>query len=199
MPTVAKPQRGPATLRVLPNPFVRLDHAGVPNTTYPFDPTHSPDRRWVGAVVDRAVGPDGLPRTRKLDTPGDLTVMIGGRKRYVDRSPRKRIQFRHDVEQPTVLPVTGHYLRGIRQGALVAADSQTAAIAGLAFVDPAVALRRAAERAISTWEREYGEPPDVDSWPPNLRSVAGLDDEPEAAETKTEDPAALAAVEEGAS
>jgi len=162
-------------IRCFPNPFVRLDHAGVPNATFPFDPRHSPARRWVGARVDRSVGPDGLARTRRLETPGDLTVMIQGRRRNVDRAPRKRIQFAFDLVTPTELPPSGHYVLGLRQGALIAADPATAKIAGRPFVEPAKALRAAAEQAIATWERDQGEPPDVDAWPANLRAAAGLD------------------------
>lgn len=182
-------------LRCFPNPFQRLDHEGVPASAYPFDPTHSPDRRWVGATVDRSEGPDGLPRTRALETPGDLTAVLprgklAGRVLHVDRAPRKRIQLAFNLREPTVVPPSSHYLLGFRQGSLLPADEETAKVAGVAFVPPKDALIAAAAKAIALWEQENGEPPDVDYWPENLRAAAGLT---EAADEKKTNEAANAA------
>lgn len=166
-------------LRCFPNPFQQLDHEGVPAATFPFDPSHSPDRRWVGAVIDRSPGTDGAPRTRPLETPGDLTAVLPrgrlkGRVLHVDRAPRKRIQFAFDLQEPAVLPPSSHYLFGIRQGSLIPADEQTARAAGVVFACPKRALATAAAAALATWERENGVPPDVASWPENLRAAAEL-------------------------
>lgn len=168
------------TLRAIPNPFHHLDHRGVPASAYPFDPGHSPDRRWVGATVDRSEGADGLPRTRKMDTDGDLTAILPrgrlkGRTVYVDRAPRKRVQFAFDVETPVDLPPgSSHYLLGFRERSLIPADAATAKAVGLSFVDPKAVLRNAAAHAVTVWTREHdGEAPDFDLWPANLRDLAG--------------------------
>ena len=164
-------------LRCFPNPFQRLDHHGVPTSAYPFDPSHSPDRRWVGATVDRGAGADGLPRTRPLETEGDLTAVLPrgalkGKLLHVDRAPRKRVQFAFDLAA-TVIPPTSHYLLGFRQGSLIPADEETARAVSRPFVAPAVVLLAAAGTAIAAWEREHGELPDFELWPENLRAVAG--------------------------
>lgn len=184
-------------LRALPNPFAFLDHKGLPAATFPFDPVHhSPDRRWVGAVVDRSPAADGQPKTRHLPQPGDLRAVykpIGPngkplttpdgkpvvRHVHVDRAPRKRIVWAHavDVEAPHVLPDTPHYRLGFREGSLIVADRQTAKTLGVPYVEPKVALRAAAEKAIAEWKLAYGEPPPPDDWPPNLRAAAGLDEQ----------------------
>jgi hypothetical protein len=179
-------------LRVVPNPFAFLDHEGLPAATFPIDPIHhSPDRRWVGAIVDRSLAADGLPKTRPLPQPGDLIAVIRDtrpgaapdamRRVHVDRAERKRIVWAHavDVTEPHVVPISSHYLMGLRQGDLIAADEATAKAAnlikpGAPFVPPAQALRAAADKAITDWANTYGEPPDVDAWPDNLRAVAGL-------------------------
>jgi hypothetical protein len=180
-----------------PNPFKRLDHQGVPAATYPFDPSHSPDRRWVGAAVDRSEGPDGLPRTRPLETEGDLTAVLPkgrlkGKLVNVDRAPRKRIQFAFNLAAPEKLPppgpTQGHYLLGFREGSIIPGDMATALAAGVAFRDPRAVLRETAEAAIAKWKREHDEAgPDLSLWPANLLEAAGL--APEAKEPKGEEPA----------
>jgi hypothetical protein len=183
------------TLRVLPNPFAHLDHEGLPAGTFPFDPIHhSPDRRWVGAVVDRSPGLDGQPKTRHLPQAGDLTAAIKDtrpgaakgaiRRVHVDRAPRKRIVWAHAVEpgSPHLLPSTPHYLFGLRERSLIPADKASATKAAVPFVEPVLALKQAADKAIADWTQTYGEPPPTDDWPPNLRAAAGLPElvEPEA-------------------
>jgi hypothetical protein len=174
-------------LRVLPNPFAFLDHEGLPAATFPFDPIHhSPDRRWVGANVDRSPGTDGKPKTRHLPQPGDLTAAIKGpngtvRRVHVDRAPRKRIVWAHavEIEAPHLLPDTPHYRLGIREGSLIPADPASAKAAGVPFVAPPEALRKAAKKAIADWTTTYGEPPPTNEWPDNLRAAADLEAEPE--------------------
>lgn len=176
-------------LRVFPNPFAFLDHEGLPAATFPFDPIHhSPDRRWVGAVVDRSPGPDGKPKTRHLPQPGDLTTAIRDtrpgappgaiRRVHVDRAPRKRIVWVHsvDLEAPHVVPDTPHYRFGLREQSLLPADPETAEKAGVPYLEPGRALLEAAKKAIADWTQAYGSPPSADDWPDALRAIAGLDE-----------------------
>lgn len=168
-------------LRVFPNPFSALDHQGLPAGTYALDPTHgNGSRGWVGARVDRSPAADGSPKTRPLPQPGDLQKTIRSpdgstRVVHVDRAPRKRIVFAHDVEVATPVPDLPHYRFGLRGGNLLVGDAATAKIVGVPFTDPKAALKTAATRAIATWTKTYGEPAPVDTWPASLRAVAGLD------------------------
>jgi hypothetical protein len=141
----------------------------------------------VGAVVDRSPGPDGLPRTRPLETPGDLTVAVKGQIKNVDRSPRKRVQFSFDLQTPAKLPLSGHYRLGVRQGSIIPADAASAKALGVSFVEPAEVWRRSARHAVEVWEREHGEAPDLSLWPANLLAASGLEEPaPEAGEHKGE-------------
>jgi len=165
----------PKLLRVYPNPFAHLDHQGIPAGTYAFDPIHGHGSRgWVGATVDRS-------KTGPIPTDGDLQMTIRtktgapSRTVNVDRAPRKRIVFTHAVDAPTPVPDMPHYRFGIRSGDLIIGDAATAAVIGVPFVDPRIALKTAAAKAIAKWEATYSEPPPTATWPPNLRRVAGLE------------------------
>lgn len=170
-----------ATFHVYPNPFTFLDHEGQPAGTFAFDPDHGAgSRRWVGAVVDRSIGPDGKPKTRALPQPGDLTVAIQGpidpntkrptvQRVHVDRAPMKRIVFAFDLAAPSIVTNASHYWRGLRDGDLIAADEATALAVGVAYQDPFEALAEAAEAAVKEWQGNYGKPPPVATWPEALR------------------------------
>jgi len=198
-------------LRAVPNPFAYLDHDGLPAGTYAFDPDHGQgSRRWVGATVDRSLGPDGQPKTRALPQDGDKTAAYRPngpdgkpltdasgrpvvRRVTVDRAPMKRIVWAHAVDEAHPLPDTPHYRLGFREGSLIPANEATAKKLGVPFVPVADALAQAAKKAIDHWTQTYGEPPDVDAWPENLRRAAGLEPPPPAQAPAREPPAALPA------
>ena len=166
----------PTTLRVYPNPYKHLSADGLPQATFPFDPEHAPGaRRWVGATIDRSPDHDGKPKTRAIEkrTSADFTVVakVDGQKQRVTvkTEPEVRVVFAFDLS-PQPVPETAHYLRGIRTGDLIPADVETSRAASVAFVDPAEALRTAAETAVAEWHAAHGAPPAIDTWPDYLRA-----------------------------
>jgi hypothetical protein len=127
------------TLKVLPNPWATLDHVGRPNHAVPFDPEHNPDRGWVGAELDRE-------QTRVTSVP----------PKHENRNARQITVFKFSAE-PVVLPITEHYLRALKDGSLIAADSATAQRAQMPYRDPGTMLEQTRKSAIATFDREYGD------------------------------------------
>lgn len=171
-------------LRVLPNPFAFLDHEGQPAGTFPFDPAHARGaRRWVGARIDLSPASDGKPKTRPLDraSHGDwsMRAKVDGQIRTVRiaAASGQRTIFAFEIKEPQPLPMSEHFVRGVKEGSLIAADVDTAKRCRVPFVDPVKALCAAAKKAIVDWTNTYGEPPNVDAWPEHLRAAAGLSDE----------------------
>lgn len=171
----------PTTLSAFPNPFVYLDHEGQPAGTFPFDPDHGgTSRRWVGARIDLSPATDGKPKTRAIPRPWDQMGKVSHRvdgkivtsTTRVGSASDQRTVFAHEVESPHILPNVEHYVRGVRSGDLIPADAATAGCAGLTFVEPVVALRAAAARAVDSWVADHGSPPPIASWPPALRALA---------------------------
>lgn len=180
------------TLSVYPNPFVQLDHEGVPCGAYPFDPGHANGaRRWVGAVIDtgrlkpiavKTTGPqDSAPGAAlmRLDGKpvGDVPAAPGKPARKAPRSvngyPRFRTMFAFNLKPQTV-PDNEHYRRGIRAGELFAADEATARECKVECRPLDEALRDARTAAIAAWRDQHESDPDFNLWPENLRP-AGSD------------------------
>lgn len=121
------------TLLVVANPWLTLDHEGRPSAHITYLGT------------DRLVG-------------GELDAEAS-RKEEDGRKPIYKFH-----EEPVALKVSrpsevALYVRAIQSGALLAADAETARLAGVDFVPTADALRRAKEAAAATWEAETGRRP----------------------------------------
>ena len=137
----------PKTLRVFPNPY-HLDHEGRPSGAYPYEPdlvNGDTQLRYVGAT--RKSTPIGAPRpilgiSKELEQPHDHTWEYS--------------------REPTTVPSTDYYHRGIRTGDLIAADLESWKLAGCdpkKFVEPEVALAKAKHAAIANHVAHYGEEP----------------------------------------
>lgn len=127
-------------LVVFANPWVALDHKGRACGACACDPVHhTPDRRFVGAEVD-------MERTKLLRNPRPGDVL---------RSVPQDTVWKFDTG-PVKLPITGYYKDKIRKGDLIAADAETAALAGIAFVDPTKTLAAAKASAIQAFDSMYG-------------------------------------------
>ena len=102
------------TLRVLPNPFL---FGGDPLCACATDPVEHIAGRYVGATpVVTEIG--------ETMTVGTLTGFLGHAQHEVDWS------FVDDVQE---IPNTAYYRQQLKDGALVPADVETAAKAGLKF------------------------------------------------------------------
>lgn len=131
------------TLRVYGNPYSYLDHKGRAVGVCPCDPvghTSMTDRRWVGASLDHA-NCSGTHRP-----PGDI------------RAPVTKVTFLHH-EDEQVVPMTHYYLDRIREGSLIAADADTAALAGMTFLDPETAFDAHRDAARALFVAHYGKEP----------------------------------------
>lgn len=140
------------TLRVVANPYAHLDHEGrpcgrvmldpvehlAPHNDYsnPKEPRH--ERRYVGAWID-------AQKTR-----------ITKRAKSQHQTNQQDTVWAFTTE-PQTIPQTNYYLRYIQHGALLPADAATAAVAGVAFVEPEKALALARHRALGFHFRERPE------------------------------------------
>ncbi len=132
-------------LRVYANPWRALDHLGRPQCVVPFDPTHRPDRGWVGAILD----PE-LTRVTSVPSAGE------------NRNPRQVTVFKFTsdaIELPlknTQGVIHEHYIRAIQDGDLIPADLPTARRCRVKFADPKAVLEATKRDAIAKFNREYG-------------------------------------------
>lgn len=102
------------TLRVCPNPYKFVDADGTPMGVFPEDPEYAGGtRRWVGASL--------CPVRTKITQERDP---------HTERAHKQTTCFVFDMG-PHERPATPHYLQGIRTGDLLAADLETARLAGL--------------------------------------------------------------------
>lgn len=144
------------TLSVIANPYAHLDHEGRPCGAVLLDPvdhhaygeatvdavTGQPryePRRYVGAELDthstkivRKAGPQGLGASGQSDLQDTVWKFS---------------------DEPQTIPQTNYYLARIRDGELIPADAETAALAGRAFVEPKLALANAKTHALGLWFR----------------------------------------------
>ncbi len=130
-------------LSVVANPWHHLDHIGRPVGIVPWHPDHNPGRGWVGAHL----------------CPEQTRITVARDKGDI-RSPVQITVFNHSPK-PVAVPALGpqgeHYKRAIRDGALIAADKLTAALAGVKYRDPAEVLAEAEEKAVAKFDEMYGD------------------------------------------
>lgn len=123
-------------LRVYPNPWLATDRDGLPCAIVPTDPEGDGGGpgQYVGARVDRK-------RTKVLQD-------FGENAKHELRSPMQRTVYEYmgtasnDPElarklfacEPIEIPRTKYYRQRLREGALLAADAETAASAKARFV-----------------------------------------------------------------
>lgn len=131
-------------LRVYPNPWKATDRDGLPCAVVPTDPEGDGGApgQYVGARVDRK-------RTEVLQDFGEMAD-------HELRSPMQRTRYQYqgiaadDPElgsklfstAPIELPPTRYYKQRLREGALIAADRETAELARLRAFVPVEELRK---------------------------------------------------------
>jgi hypothetical protein len=123
-------------LAVFPNPYLLLDGFGNPAGAYPVDPTHNPDRAFVGAKISRVDILDKLER-------GDL------------RAPRQDTYFEFVTKEATSVPVTPYYLNALANAFIFPADEKTAALAGVPYKPLDEYYEEACRAARSKWRQDY--------------------------------------------
>lgn len=126
------------TLRVLPNPYLHLDHEGRPSSAVPVDPGHNPGRAWVGAHLC-------------------VTVLTKDKQGF---ATDQDTWFEFDLAEPAEVPNTHYYAHAVRHGQLIAADEATARTVGRKFADPATTL---AESKVAAAKRFAAHYPDEDA------------------------------------
>ena len=135
-------------IRVYPNPYVYIDHLGRPAGRLPFDGfEHSPSAGFVGASV-----------TDIVKVKSAMTMRVAGIEMEVKPAQHDmRITYSAD---PVEIPKTHYYLDAIRRQDLIAADQETARLAGVKFEDPKKVLATYRSEAISRFDAET----DVDAY-----------------------------------
>lgn len=133
-------------VRVIANPYFTLDHKARPAGIFPYEPNSlGAHLGYVGASVDTtATTILREDSSKESEVTGDL------------RGARQDTVYKFSSEAITV-PSKPHYLEGLRCGALLPADKDSADIAGLTFVPPADALKAAKEAAERAFDDLYGE------------------------------------------
>ncbi len=177
-------------LKVICNPFVALDHDGVPAGVYPFDPDHGGgSRRWVGATIDRGrSGPEKPAAGRQQPMALVSTGAKTGRRIASVPVAAHRHFYAFDLS-PQRVPKVAHYIKGILHGDIFPADQATAAELGLKkFTPPQAALSAARDKAIVAWRAVHGKDPDYNLWPEVLRPKGGAIQQPPAEEPPPEAP-----------
>jgi hypothetical protein len=141
--------RSSVPLRVHPNPYAALDPNGKPAGVVHFDPEHNlgNDVAHIGCITSRK--------------PADASKLWS---RY-EHNRDTRYCYEHSFDLAAAdIPHTDYHVRQIKDGSLLCADEATARTAGIAFVQPAVALEKAREAAIAEWVANYGVEPPTESW-----------------------------------
>ncbi len=163
----------PTHIHVFPNPWHTLDHNGLPCGTVPFDPVHGGGaRRWVGASIASAV-PENKPKTLM-----QKRMKSGNVARLMSEEEIIHPRWSFELTEPTLLPAIPYYLGAIRTGELIAADAETAALAGVKFVERDAALLAAFKAGVARHEREHLTTLDVSRWPESLNLSAVRTDAP---------------------
>jgi len=131
-------------LLVYPNPFIALDHDGMPAGACQCDMAEHVGmtvRKWVGAELDAA----GTFLLEKLSAE---------ELRY--RDARQQTRFKFDFSAPTMLPVTEYYKDRLRGSEILCADKASAKLGGLEFVAPIEALAKSKADAAKKWIAMHG-------------------------------------------
>jgi hypothetical protein len=167
-------------LYVYPNPFIHIDHDGVPAGACQCDmPEHvgMTTRKWVGAELD----PEGTKLLEKLSSE---------ELRY--RDARQQTRFKFDFSAPTMLPITEYYKDRLRHGEILPADKSTATLGGLEFVPPIEALAKSKAAALKKWEAMAGpgeKPEFIDSLDAAITTIGRMVDAPKSTDAPTDKPA----------
>jgi hypothetical protein len=142
-------------LLVIINPYVALDHNGMPVGVVIYDPLEGRpgETQFIGAKI-----------TKREVRRTDVQPKRGGAVRADRRRPRYASSVEHDTSAQRV-PHTAHHIAAIESGSLIPANEVTAKIARVPFVEPAMRLDEARTAAIATWTRDHGAPPPIEAWP----------------------------------
>jgi len=132
-------------IRVFPNPYTYIDHLGRPAGRLPFDGfEHSPSPGFVGASITNVV---------KIQSA--MTMRVAGVDMEVNPA-------QHDIRitysgEAVEIPPTKYYLDAIRRLDLVAADKETAQLAGIKFEDPTKVMAAYRAEAVGRFDAETAE------------------------------------------
>jgi len=132
-------------IRVFPNPYTYIDHLGRPAGRLPFDGfEHTQSAGFVGAVISNVV---------KVQPA--MVMRVAGVDMEVNPAQHDiRITYSAD---PVEIPKTHYYLDAIRRKDLIAADQETAQLAGIKFEDPKKVLSSCRSEAIKRFDAETDE------------------------------------------
>ena len=141
-------------LQVIPNPYKMLDGNGKPTAIYPCHYKHAPGQ-FVGATKTL----DVIEKAKFVEIKGKRGI-----RREVAQFDRSKAVFAFSFE-PVDVPADGeigaYYKRGIKSGAIIPANKETALACGIPFVPVKEALAKHRETAAQEFQRQFGEMP---SW-----------------------------------
>lgn len=141
-------------LQVIPNPYKMLDGNGKPTAIYPCHYKHAPGQ-FVGATKTL----DVIEKAKFVEIKGKRGI-----RREVAQFDRSKAVFAFSFE-PVDVPADGeigaYYKRGIKTGAIIPANKETALACGIPFVPVKEALAKHRETAAQEFQRQFGEMP---SW-----------------------------------
>ena len=141
-------------LQVIPNPYKMLDGNGKPTAIYPCHYKHAPGE-FVGATKTL----DVTQKAKFVDIKSKRGV-----RTEVAQFDRSKAVFSFSCE-PVDVPADGeigaYYKRGIKTGAIIPANKETALACGIPFVPVKEALAKHRETAAQEFQRQFGEMP---SW-----------------------------------
>ena len=141
------------TLKLIPNPYVFIDHLGRVAGTHPIRPdSHNGGCHKIGARVSRDVS----AKLNPLGGPGTGNTPIV-----------QDTIWEHDAEPFTVehAPGDSFFAIAVKVGDIFPADKATADLLGVEFKDPFALLASARAKAITDWTTNHGEPPAFASSP----------------------------------
>lgn len=136
-----------ATLSVVVNPFVHLNHHGHPSVSV----VHDPDGKTIGP--HRRVGAEIKSEPVEIRSAVDVASMTGD-----FRPSRHHHWFEYSAEpvritdNPQLRP---YYAQHIRGGALLPADAKTAKVFGVAFREPSAVIVETATQAAKVWAADH--------------------------------------------
>lgn len=128
-------------LRVFPNPFHALDHDGYPACALPHEPvgdgvTTFDDRRFIGATLCAKMlqkFPQGSAQHSTQETWFEFS------------------------DEPTPILSSPYYKHAMARNEIIPADEESARVAGVAFIEPAVRLEQLKREAIQAWTNQNHE------------------------------------------
>ena len=144
------------TLSVYCNPFASLDHEGRPSGVVLMDPVEH--HSYGAATVDSVTGEPRWEPSRYVGATLDAeATTITKRAAAQGRGLSGQADLQDTVwafsSEPQTVPLTSYYLARIRDGELIPADAQSAAVAGRPFVPYETAIQSARTHALGLWFR----------------------------------------------